>query len=524
MTKYYDIHCHVFNKNVINRKLASILQSLTLIVDKLNNKVEDEGITDALTAINDSLDDLQTTSEDVYAVLDKIYDSKFVLTPLMMDLTYVDDNDGTNAQNRRHKRQVLRLLILVREVLRLAIRHSLKKGNRRLLGNIMDGIQKQIKKIRRAKETDLDLFPERNYVQQIEELEQMSEKYNNVKPFFGIDPRREYKDHKNLLELAKQKLLGSNPDFAGIKLYAPTGFSPTDPVLMGSDIQEGIYSFCQENKIPITVHCSDSGFACFSRNVRINGLVNLNKQLVHYNNQILTFNTKTISRDAGDAISERATKLNHPSIWRKVLEKYPDLTINFAHFGGSTPLMQYVNYEIPENLQSMMIDDFEDEIEDQLSLENKNFVLSCYEKNRRRMELRKNMNFSEREKLWKVLYNDKIIDNWSKAILDIIREPKFKNAYTDLSCFSAGDVVDIVKDGNPKRVFTIEHDLGVFKHNLFDKLTDETKKKILYGSDFFFIEFFGPKTERYIKDFKSVFEDDFKLIASQNPERFLGIS
>ncbi len=524
MENYYDIHCHVFNKNVINRKLAGILQSLTLIIDKLKNKIEDEDTIDSLAAISSSLGDLQTTSEDVFAVLDEIYDSNFILTPLMMDLTYVDDNDGTNGQNRRHKRQVLRLLILVRETLRFAIKHSFKKETRKLLVEIMDGINKQIKKIRKAKDTDLDLFPERNYIQQIEELEEISKKYKNVKPFFGVDPRREYKEHKNLLELVKQKLLGSNPAFAGIKLYAPTGFSPTDPVLMGTDNQEGIYKFCEENKIPITIHCSDTGFACFSRNVRINGLVNLDNQLIPLNNQILTFNTKTISTHAGDAIKERATKLNHPSIWRKVLEKYPELYLNFAHFGGSTPLMQFVNYEIPENLLSLKIDDFEDEIDDQLSIENKSFVLSCYEKNHRKMELRKNITFSDREKLWKVLYNDKIIDNWSKAILDIIRDPKFKNAYTDISCFSAGEVVDLIEEGETKRVFTIEHDLSVFKHNLFDNLSKNIQERILYGSDFFFIEFFGPKMERYIKDFKDVFGEEFKVIASQNPERFLGIS
>ncbi len=524
MEKYYDIHCHVFNKNVINRKLAGILQSLTRIINKLENKIDDEETTDSLSAIEDSLGDLQTTSEHVYEVLDKIYEGKFILTPLMMDLTYVDDNDGTNGQNRRHKRHVLRLLITVREVLRFAISHSIKKETRQTLHEIMEGIQKQIKKTRKTKDSDLDLFPERNYIQQIEELEQLSEKYENVKPFFAVDPRREYKDHKNLLDLVKQKLLGSNPAFVGIKLYAPTGFSPTDPVLMGTNLQEGIYQFCQENKIPITVHCSDTGFACFSQNVRINGLIYSGKELIQMNNQIHVFKNKTISRKAGDAIKERATALNHPRIWRKVLEKYPELTINFAHFGGSTPLMEFVNYEIPEHLRSMKMEDFEDDISNQISKENESFVLSCYEKNRQRMELKKSLTHQVRAKLWKVLYNDRIIDNWSKAILDIIRDPKFKNAYTDLSCFSSGGVVDLVINGKAKRIFKIEHELAVFKHNLFDNLPKEIQEKFLYGSDFFFIEFFGPKVEHYIKDFKDVFRDDFKLIASENPERFLGIS
>jgi len=64
----------------------------------------------------------------------------------------------------------------------------------------------------------------------------------------------------------------------------------------------------------------------------------------------------------------------------------------------------------------------------------------------------------------------------------------------------------------------------MFKQSLFDKLKPEVQNKMLYGSDFFFIELFGPKTEHYINDFKDVFGDDFKRIASENPERFLGIT
>ena len=524
MEKYYDIHCHVFNKNVINRKLAGILDALTQIVNKINNKIKNENMIDTLTAINNSLGDLQTTSEDVYKVLDKVYDGKFVLTPLMMDLTYVDDNDGTNGQNRRHKRQVLRLLTIIKELLRLAKRHALKKEERKLLDEIFDGIRKQIRNVRRANEADLNLFPERNYLQQVEELEGLSEKYDNAKPFFAVDPRREYKDQKNLLELVKQKVLGSKPSFYGIKLYAPNGFSPTDPVLMGTEDQQGIYDFCQEHKIPITAHCSDSGFACFSRHVRINGLVNINNQLIPHNNKVLKFDTKTISLKVGDAIKERGTKLNHPSIWCKVMERYPDLFINFAHFGGSTALMQYVNYQIPEELLNMKVDDFEDDILDKLSKENEIFVIDCYQKNRNKMELKQNLTSTKLEKLWKIFYNDKIIDNWSKAILDIIRNPKYKNAFTDLSCFSSGGVFDHTEEGTAQRIFKIEEELRTFKHNLYDKLPKEIQKRFLYGSDFFLIEFFGPKVEHYFADFKEVFGKDFKTIASENPERFLGIS
>jgi predicted TIM-barrel fold metal-dependent hydrolase len=482
-----------------------------------------DSIRSSLESMGSSLKELSTSSEDVFNIIDKAYKNKFVLTPLMIDLTYVDDNNSTLEQNKKNKKQVLNQLIKIREALRLIERLSIKKENRDLLHEIRDGIQSQIKATRKAPAWDLNFFPERSFIQQIDELENLSEKYENVKPFFGVDPRREYKGYENLLGLVKQKLLGSNPAFAGIKLYAPTGFSPTDPVLMGKKNQKGIYQFCQENNIPVTVHCSDSGFACFSRQVRVNGFVNLNNQLIKFKNQILTFRESTISLDASDAIAQRASVLNHPSIWRKVLEKYPELTINFAHFGGSTPLMQFVEYIIPDNLHSMREELFDYEILNRVSDTNKTFVKNCYTKKGKIMTINESMVFEERKKLWIVFYNEKIIDNWSKAILDMIREPAFKNAYTDLSCFSAGDPVLRTENGGEKEVFTIEQKLKKFKGNIFDQLPKEVQSKFLYGSDFFFIELFGPKLEHYIRDFKEVFADDFKTIASENPERFLGI-
>ena len=42
-------------------------------------------------------------------------------------------------------------------------------------------------------------------------------------------------------------------------------------------------------------------------------------------------------------VKERQIYLNHPKLWRKVLEKYPRLRINFAHMGGNKQVALYAN-------------------------------------------------------------------------------------------------------------------------------------------------------------------------------------
>jgi predicted TIM-barrel fold metal-dependent hydrolase len=40
-------------------------------------------------------------------------------------------------------------------------------------------------------------------------------------------------------------------------------------------------------------------------------------------------------------VAERSRTLNHPNIWRRVLEKYPELYLNLAHFGGQADMCLY---------------------------------------------------------------------------------------------------------------------------------------------------------------------------------------
>jgi predicted TIM-barrel fold metal-dependent hydrolase len=176
-------------------------------------------------------------------------------------------------------------------------------------------------------------------IRQITELSNHPNYKNKVFPFLAVDPRRPGIEDYAMANVGKGKL------FIGVKLYCPNGYSPTDPLLFGPEGKKGgIYAFCEEKGIPVTAHNSDSGFATLSKSVMVNGLIHVNGQLIHLDNKLLTFKNSIFQKDA---IYERAVTLNHPLIWQKVVEKYPDLILNLAHFGGGQQLKGALDH--PEN-------------------------------------------------------------------------------------------------------------------------------------------------------------------------------
>ena len=524
MKTYYDIHCHIFNKDVIIRKLVNVVQSLLSIralVDKnlsgavLKHKIEE--ITHVLSEVT------QESSEDVYLAQDKVYKGQVVTTPLMFDLTFADDNDDDENRNKRYRRRIKSVFWLLRAVvLPILEKYVRAKYDDDELADAIDKVQKEVKKFHKnfkvKSDEEVEIFDNANYEQQIADLEYLSKKYEVIKPFYGVDPRREHKGMVNTVEKVKEKILGEDALFYGVKLYAPAGFSPTDPVLMGTEDQEGVYALCQKHKIPITVHNSDAGFACFSTILNVRGDVLLNNNIIQPTNP-LRFDYRFFSRHIGEAIEERAKKLNHPRLWELVLKKYPDLVINFAHFGGSGQIMEYVNYDI--KFKKVNADIFAETIVP-LSPVDKAIVNAAYTEKKGNMYLRENMTISERAKVWNALYRAGFIDNWAKAIFDLVKNPDYPNAYTDLSCFSEGMLIESPED--QKLIFSIKEELKTFKHNFFDKLSEYEKSKMLYGSDYYLTQFFGPTLQQYFDDFQEAFGEDFDVIAIDNPKRFLNIS
>ena len=513
MKTYYDIHCHVFNKDVIIRRLVNVVQSLVSIKEMVQGQLSEADLKLKIEGINRTLNEVLESTEEVFLALDKVYAGKFITTPLMFDLTFADDNDDDEHKNKRYRRRIKRIFkaaYLLLPIIKIKIKD---KELRQALNPIRENLKKFEKQFDKKSDKDIEIFDDSNYAKQIIDLEYLSDNYQTIKPFFSVDPRRAYRV-ENIMNLLEEKLLGAKPKWAGIKLYAPAGFSPTDPVLMNDD---GLYAFCIKNKVPITVHNSNAGFACLSKNLRLNGHIYHNEKIELKQDYTHTFEFDFFSLKASEAIHERAKLLNHPKLWKLVLDKFPDLTINFAHFGGSGQIMEYVEYLLPGVLE---IEEFEKRVAD-LNNQHKKLVESVYTKKRTFMYLDKDMMFDERAKIWNIMYSCGLIDNWSKGIFDLIKNPAFPNAFTDLSCFSEGQLINLPDDEVDFPVFSIKTELKKFVRDCYKKLNNYEKSKFLYGSDFFLTQFFGPTMNQYFSDFKDLFGTDFDLIASENPKRFL---
>jgi len=129
-------------------------------------------------------------------------------------------------------------------------------------------------------------------------LIELSEVKDNMNRFFGnFDGQREnlFKNMGNFD--GNFKSLGDF-SFSGLKIYPPLGVDPY-PLESAPAMKkmEFIYDFCVKKNIPVTVHCSDTGY-------------------------VTVKNAKTIT---------------HPNRWEKVLNDFPELKLNLAHFGYQRP-------------------------------------------------------------------------------------------------------------------------------------------------------------------------------------------
>lgn len=467
MSKYFDVHNHLFNKHFLGKELLyRMMKELRKFLDFQKDRSLDRGADRGLKNVISSIKRYrkaikvfnQKNSIAIYEELDKTYKGEFILTPLTFDLTYCfapsADRDIQTAVSK--------------DVVKDAFEDEMK---------IMFGmVEQQSRELSRdfnpnAKTTDDDIWKEyeaeklmlmddvaefqksdqstdvsagtrgliklpsassgwEEQLRQIEELKKHPKYKDMVYPFLAIDPRR-----PGIADYAKANV-GKGKTFAGIKLYCPTGYSPTDPLLFGTEgKRDGLYAFCEDNGIPVTTHNSDGGFATLSKSVIINGLIHVNGKLHQLDNELLKF-SKAITEK--DAIYERALTINHPLIWRKVAEKYPNLLLNLAHFGGGRQLGAAM-----DNLDNLNL--------------------------------------------------------WSNRIIELLKDDRY-NVYTDVSCFSDFSAIDKL---------------------IASSVYPEIKKRILYGSDFTLLLLFEDNFDKNVSNFRSKFGSDFDIIARDNPGEFL---
>lgn len=131
-----------------------------------------------------------------------------------------------------------------------------------------------------------------------------------VLPFLVCDPRRAdlITNKENLYSLFNLAFCSENP-FFGIKIYPALGYDPSDFRLWP------IYEICEKYQIPVLTHCG--GESISTDKLKFTIFEGEKKSLIDSTNR-----------------KEVAYILNNPKRWAIVLEKFPQLKINFAHFGG----------------------------------------------------------------------------------------------------------------------------------------------------------------------------------------------
>jgi len=477
----FDIHLHLFNKTFLGKelyfRLIQVIHQLfdpdersaeKGLFDSIGKRLEKiKSILQAIKRINNFLHmGFQANSTEVCDELNQYYKDEFILTPLMFDLTYCFVSSAIGTKELAKPVDYFKILdkqkqVFLKQVEQLA--PSVKQGVRafpvkdKREQKLLTELDKELKEFKKLTEElkksgrkdairkrqlskDLDGIPGEadgfhEQILQLNALKSIPKYTERIFPFLAVDPRR-----PGILKYMKENV-GKGKPFIGVKLYTPNGYSPTDPLLFGtSGNDDCVYKFCEKNKIPVTAHNSYGGFATFMDSVEISGDVYTSAGIKYLNKGFYSFRTKLI-KDPGNAIKERALVLNHPSLWEKVLQKYPTLYLDLAHFGGGERL-------------GMAIDNID----------------------------------------------DKESGNWSKKIIELIR--KYPNAYTDVSCFSEFDVLkklkaaEIYKNIRLKIMYGSDFYLLMLFENDFGKNIENFKS--VFAEDFDVISRVNPK--RYLSN------------------------
>ncbi len=346
---YIDVHCHLFNKDILSKWLRILIAAASL-----EDCVREAGAPDLAAEMRLNLDFLKRLkhflsigikddSIAIYEEMRRTYGDAYVSTPLMLDVAYISTpEEYQDIIERFMETDWLPSFMNLQ-------RHRLEGKAAEVIGDSpgrMNALDEALYEAREAlagfhkagKALDrgmaIPVFDrEKSFMAQMEQLTSLKEKYSEfVFPFLSVDPRR-----PDIIETVKNHV-GNDNTFLGVKLYPPIGFSPTDPVLMGNG---GLYAYCQENRIPITAHCSCGGFATYANRATVTGHIydldedSGKRKIREADHETIEFQNPFLPH-VGAAIEERAVLLNHPKIWELVVEKYPGLHLNLAHLGGKS--------------------------------------------------------------------------------------------------------------------------------------------------------------------------------------------
>lgn len=351
-----DIHCHLFNAQYAIMELASA--SWNHLWGNYPHK-EGLAITKATRGIIETLDGVKDfaawiarllavalsdcegnykTSLENFAQSKLGENASLIMTPLMMDIYFaLDDNEDEKSLERGGRRAapIVETFAISRDqqkdfeahfkkiekMIRKEFEGIQPDTKRRSLPDdklavIFDNAKNELlatpKKIRLGVDPyeGIELSP--GYKKHMLELEELSNNYpGKVFPFLAVDPRR-----IGIMKLIDLKVNKGKGIFKGVKIYPPLGYLPTHPNL------EPVFEYCSQYDIPITLHCSPGGMQNFRSE-----------------NYVRSWEGNNHAEDFKNTGGNKSSFYTAPDKWKPVLMKWPNLRINFAHFGGGDQLV-----------------------------------------------------------------------------------------------------------------------------------------------------------------------------------------
>lgn len=328
-----DAHCHLFNREVLSWRL--LVDFILSRISRRNMQARQE-TAEGIGELKRIIRFFQTGLMDTEDICGKLLEEGACNTvvPLMFDLDYCMKGAGRSTSSGRRKACKKSLKRAARKewaVLRKELDERTAqagRGKRREFGEMKQALRRLVRRTERLSLGKRDVFR----AQEEELLKLAAAHPGRVLPFYVVDPRRPgncVQEPGGMMDISPMTdrlvpRLGGKGGFYGFKLYCPNGYSPTDPVLMA------LYGYCERHGVPLTAHCSGGGFASFSPSITVHGHVFRNGEVVPHDG-VLEFRHYRLTDKL--RVKEKAELLNHPLLWEKVMEAFPRLRLNLAHFG-----------------------------------------------------------------------------------------------------------------------------------------------------------------------------------------------
>lgn len=349
-----DVHCHFFNRKEVSAlMLISIIRMVKNAEIILSGKNSSESNNRQARQLSrnarSSLAFLMTSMQSPKRIFKKLssYEKGFIFAPLMLDIHWLTQSPK-NKEPYVRQTDVFSTIHAELDNISSAFQHI---GGRRDATLEQRRISVEFRRIASSlhrlvsKKTFRDLpfinSSIDNFPQQEQQLTELALSHpNDILPFYAVDPRRSshfsIKDDGSYdIEPLTRKLRINGGAFVGFKLYTPCGYSPTHPMLMT------LYDYCEKHNVPIIAHVSGSGVTTLANELHIEGHVYLDGRLQQVN-EVWHFDNKNLF--ARDRILEHSERLNHPMLWEYVLNHFPHLKINLAHFGHLPHSLEWTNY------------------------------------------------------------------------------------------------------------------------------------------------------------------------------------